>query len=309
MPDIITIGSALVDIFVKSSSFQLQPTDAGTVLCQLYGDKVDVEEFTAFSGGGGSNTAVGFQRMGFSTALVAELGQDSLSSIVKAELADAGVDGQWLIGERQEQTGGSVVLIGPDGGRTVLVHRGAASQLDLHDIPFEELRKTRWIHLSSIAGRQDILEKLFSLIPEHQLRVSWNPGKAELALIAQNIFPSVPVEVLLVNAEEWEVVAPVQEQLLRQIPLVVVTEGRQGGRVLTRQGVVTYASPQIQAVDDTGAGDAFAVGFVTAHILEKSPAEAARWGSLNAVAVVQQLGAKPGLLQRAELETIAAAKY
>lgn len=309
MSEIITIGSALVDIFVKSNSFQVQPTDNGTVLCQVYGDKVDVEQFAASSGGGGSNTAVGFKRMGFTTAVVAELGNDSLTSIVTSELETAGVETQWLIREHQEQTGGSVVLIGPDGGRTVMVHRGAASQLGINDIPFDELGNTRWVHLGSIGGHQDILERVFALIPERQIHLSWNPGKAELELLAQGVFPSVPVEILLVNEEEWGIAAPVQEKLLQQIPIVVVTQGRQGGRVLTREGAIPYTAPQVRSIDDTGAGDAFAVGFVTAHILGKSPTEAARWGSLNASAVVQQLGAKPGLLQRAELETIAAANY
>jgi len=63
-----------------------------------------------------------------------------------------------------------------------------------------------------------------------------------------------------------------------------------------------YQSPLVTSIDDTGAGDAFAVGFVAAHLAGKEVVEAARWGSLNAAQVVQFIGAKRGLLERAELE-------
>lgn len=306
MPDIITIGSALVDIFVHSKDFQLQNTDQGVVLCQQYGDKVEVDSFQVFGGGGGTNTAVGFQRLGFPAAVVAEMGTDSVAQLVLSELEAEKIETQWLVKEKKEQTGGSVILVGPDGGRTVMVHRGAASQLDLSDIPFADLAKARWIHLSSIGGKPDILQKIFQTVAEHERGLSWNPGKAELQLLSDGQIPAVTAHILLLNQEEWEMVASKQEWLLQQIPVIVVTKGKEGGRILTQGHEYFYQSVPVTSVDDTGAGDAFAVGFISAGLLGKDIITAARWGSLNAAQVVQKVGAKPGLLGRAELETMVA---
>lgn len=304
MPEIVTIGSALVDIFIQSPDFQLQNTEQGVILCQKYGDKVEVDSFQVVGGGGGGNTAVGFTRMGFNTAVVAEMGRDSVAQLVMTELQQEGVETQLLIQERKEQTGGSVILVGPDGGRTVMVHRGAASELDVHDIPFDQLGQTRWIHLSSIGGKLDILQQLFAQVRQQQLGLSWNPGKAELRLIAEGHLPEMAAQILLLNQEEWELVSSHHDQLIRSIPLIVITQGKSGGRVIERGQEMVYEAVTTQSVDDTGAGDAFGVGFVSAHLLGKSTQEATSWGSRNAAAVVQHVGAKHGLLRRAELETM-----
>ena len=76
MHDVTTIGSATVDIFMKSPAFHLQPTSEGVLLCQEYGGKIDIEDFFWQSGGAGTNTAVGFSRMGFRSAAIVEIGKD-----------------------------------------------------------------------------------------------------------------------------------------------------------------------------------------------------------------------------------------
>jgi ribokinase len=308
MPEIICIGSALVDIFIHSHHFATSQHGEEVLLCHVYGDKIDVEQFQVLTGGGASNTAVAFHKLGYGTGIVAELGKDNLAQLVEDELRSEGVDTSTLIHERKEQTGGSVIMIGPDGGRTVMVHRGAAAMLDVADLPMDILRKTRWIHLSSIGGRLEVLQAIFKLCQEQNVGLSWNPGKAELHLLAtgQLAAESVAAHVLFVNKQEWESIKVVQSALQSKLYQVIVTNGADGGTVLSPQAMpYNYTSPALTSVDDTGAGDAFAAAYVAAYLLGHDPVVATRWGVSNAVSVVQSVGAKTGLLSRAEIEKIA----
>jgi sugar/nucleoside kinase (ribokinase family) len=181
----------------------------------------------------------------------------------------------------------------------VLVHRGAASMLDPQDIPVASLAGADWIHLSSIGDRFETLNHLFETVYQQRLKLSWNPGSSVLhALVDSRWQPTrLPIEILFVNKEEWEVVGPLQPRLLETIPQIVVTDGRRGGRIfMNGQLTQTYQGEQVTAVDATGAGDAFVVGYVSSLLLGKNSADAAIFGARNAASVVQQIGAKPGLL-------------
>ena len=258
------------------------------------------------TGGGGSNTSVGFARMGFNAATISETGKDPWADIILAELHKEFVGTSFVVREKQEQTGGSVILVSQDGGRTVLVHRGAASQLDPHDIPEKHLPYTEWIHLSSIAGRQATLEKIFSIVSQSKRpRLSWNPGAQELKLLAEGRLAvgSLPVEILFVNEEEWGQLDSIQQQLTKQINHVVITNGSKGGRVFWNNDWHEFTTNQVAALDDTGAGDSFAVGYVSAVLYDKDLDTAVAWGKQNAASVVQHVGAKPGLITKSQVQT------
>lgn len=301
MYDMITIGSSMIDFFVQSDEFSMTKNSEGVLLCQRYGDKIEVDNFSLVTGGGGSNTAVGFARAGFHTAVVTETGKDVLAKLILDSFHQEKVATNLVIQEKKEQTGGSVILIGQDGGRTAMVHRGAASLLDPKDLPLDSIAKTGWVHLSSIAGRQATLSAIFKA--RGNKKMSWNPGKQELYLLAESqlALNTLPVEILLINEQEWAMVDIAQPAIVTHIPIVVITNGSQGGRIISQGREITFHSQATQSVDDTGAGDAFATGFVSAYIWQKPLTVCATIGAKNAAAVVEQVGAKAGLLRKENL--------
>ncbi|OGJ39346.1 MAG: hypothetical protein A3A82_03980 [Candidatus Pacebacteria bacterium RIFCSPLOWO2_01_FULL_47_12] len=298
MHDVLTIGSALIDIFIQSDQFELRSENNHLLLCQDYGNKVEVDAFHVLTGGGGGNTAVGCARAGFNAAVVCETGKDTLAQIILQDFHRETVSTNYVVQEKKEQTGGSVILVGDDGGRSVLVHRGAASQLDPTDIPQDAVTRVNWVHLSSIGGRLATLQTIAAA--RHAVgHLSWNPGSQEMELIrTQQLQPSdLGCEVLLLNKDEWENLAAVAQMLEVQVPTIVVTDGAKGGQVFTQAtGWQPYTAEPEQAVDETGAGDAFAVGFVAARLHNLPVATACLWGRQNAGSVVRHFGAKTGLL-------------
>lgn len=301
MYDMITIGSSLIDIFIESDEFLLKPESAGVLLCQKYGDKVELGSLKVLTGGGGSNTAVGFSRAGLMTAVISETGQDILAQLILDDFHKERVSTNLIIQEKKEVTGGSVILIGQDGGRTAMVHRGAASMLDPHDIPIKTVESTDWIHLSSIGGNIDTLRTIFDT--RKAGRLSWNPGKSELLLLAEEQLrvDQFNVEILFLNVDEWQMVNALQTVLLEKIPIVVVTAGAEGGEVFYRRQKLSYMGGKTRSFDDTGAGDSFVTGFVTAYLRQKQIEECIEVATRSAESVIQQVGAKAGLLRKREL--------
>jgi len=304
MHDVITIGSATVDIFMKSPEFHLQPSNEGVLLCQEYGGKIDIEDFFWQSGGAGTNTAAGFARMGFRTAAVVEIGKDIFGQFVIDELKKEHVDPNYVVAESAEQTAISAVLISSQGGRSILTHRGASGMLEARDIPWEQLQESRWVHLSNVSANTELLFQLFDQVRRNSVGLSWNPGRKELQLIAEGKIQAehIPCDILMMNKKEWEVVSDVQDQLLDAVDQIVITDGKHGGHVYMKHHYdYQYAASGVPSVEETGAGDAFLVGFVSAHIIGKNIEESCRWGIKNASSVIQQMGAKTGLLNRRDL--------
>ncbi len=306
MQDILTIGSALIDIFIKSPHFEIEKSATGAKLCQMYGEKLEVSSFEVRTGGGGSNTAVGFARAGFSVASITETGNDVFSGVILDEFHKEFVSTRFVAQERKEQTGGSVILVGSDGGRTVMVHRGASSLLDPRDIPVVSLRDCKWVHLSSIAGRLETLQTIGDALQTSTGYMSWNPGRGELELLKTGRLriQDMPCKIMFCNKTEWQSISALQQQILENVGEVIVTDGSSPGVVYLGAALsdaIEFTPPQSEAVDETGAGDGFAVGYVTGRLYGKEPAEALEWGLKNAQSVIQYYGAKEGLLTQAQM--------
>jgi len=300
MKKVVSIGSALVDVFIRSPHFSIEAEPSYTFSYNSPTGKMDVDSFQVKTGGGGSNTAVGFSRLGLQAYIIAELGKDDLADLVISDLTRENVVQRHLIHEKKEETGGSVLLVDGNGERTALVHRGAASHLDPHDIPPALLYEVDWIHISSLSGRIDTLQTICKTVSTTERIISWNPGSRELAAIAAGevTFKELPLQMLFVNKEEWQRVQQQQDDLLEHIPFVIVTDGSRGGTVYSHDhGVHTFDSKKEKVVDATGAGDAFATGFVAAFLHGKPLPDMIGLAIENASSVIQKLGAKPGLLR------------
>ena len=299
----VTIGSAVLDIFMKSDKFKVvQSGDipGGIAMCEVYGGKMEVGEVKIVSGGGATNTAVSFAKKDLKTATIAEMGNDPQSLLIQKELEEAQVDTRFLVQEQGETTAVSVVLIADDGGRSIMVHRGAAEMLTKTDLPFESL-ETRWIHISSLGGNMELLKTLLHWAKSKQIRVSLNPGMKEIQHQEKLLSLLNFVEILFLNKNEAEALWGIDDKN-HGAYVSVITDGERGGKVSVGGKVSAFEGIKVRKVmDTTGAGDAFASGMVAGVLYGKTIEQAVKWGVKNATHVLQYIGAKKGLLTLSEI--------
>ncbi len=295
--DVISIGSAVVDVILKSSQFRPHTLDGELMLCEVYGGKADVEEAILTSGGAGTNTAVAFARQGLKSGVIAEVGQDILAQIVFDEIEKEHVNTDFFVEEVDEKTGVSAVLVASDGSRSALTFRGAAKMLNPSDIPFERIKNIPWIHLSSI-GNTELIRQIFLFCRENSIKLSWNPSKAEVTDIVKNTVGdfSQCCQVVFLNEIEYAAIEEKSNFLKDLSSILVITRGKKGGEVYTQGKKIEYSGMEVPVVCELGAGDAFASGFVGALIKNKPIETAIEWGLQNGAGVVQHMSAKKGLL-------------
>lgn len=312
--DVVTVGAAVLDIFMRSEKFKVVKAEGvpgGVAICQVYGGKMEVDEVSMFSGGGATNVAVSLAKKELKTATICEMGNDPQALIVYRDLEEAGVDTRFVVQEADEHTAVSVILIADDGGRSIMVHRGASAMLTRKDLPLGEI-KTRWLHISSLGGNLTLLKQLLNYAKKEKIRVSLNPGLTEIAKIKElrELLPLV--EVLFLNRTE---ASELFEQDLYDEKtwktaafdygsrVCVITDGERGGKLCVEGVCRDYKTKKVKnVVDTTGAGDAFASGVIAAVMYGHSYPRAINWGIENARAILQNVGAKKGLLTLTEIK-------
>lgn len=260
-------------------------------------------------GGAGANAACWAARTGASEVrLLARVGTESARWHERA-LLDAGVLPR-LVVDREEPTGTVVALVGKDAERTFLTDSGAALRLCPADWTPSLLDGVAHLHLSGYLFFADSSREL-ALVALRAARgrgvpVSVDPASAGFlaGLGPRRFLDAVAgVDVLLPNEDEARLLAGLPEPaglaraaawLSGRIPLVVVTRGVAGALVAERGRITAEVTAEpVDAVDSTGAGDAFTGGFLAARLAGADPAEAARAGCRAAALAVTRLGGRP----------------
>ncbi|MFE2876546.1 carbohydrate kinase family protein [Streptomyces roseus] len=260
-------------------------------------------------GGAGANAACWAARAGVADVrLLARVGTESARWHEQC-LREAGVRPQ-LVVDPAEPTGTVVALVGKDAERTFLTDSGAALRLSPQDWDPALLDGAAHLHLSGYLFFADSSREL-ALVALRAARarrvpVSVDPASAGfLAGLGPERFLDAVAGcgVLLPNEDEARLLAGLPEragaaraaaELSRRVPLVVVTRGAAGALVAEGGRVTAEVSAEpVEAVDSTGAGDAFTGGFLAARLAGAGPADAARAGCRAAARAVTRLGGRP----------------
>jgi sugar/nucleoside kinase (ribokinase family) len=303
MFDVISIGAATTDIFIKSSEL----LESKRFLSLKRSSKNEISESLICSGGGATNSATTFSRLGLKTALVSLIGDDPLVEYIKKDLIKEKINHQFLVISKKDQTDFSLILVSSNGTRSILTSRGL-TRLESKNIPWDKL-KTKWLYLTSLEGNIPLLEELIGFSKENNIKISFNPGLRELKQRRQLLPLLKHLDFLLLNRQEAEILADTShknssfyDKLKSFSPLVAITNGRLGAKILTP--TETLFSPIINThpIDETGAGDAFGSAFVAALMQNFSLEQCLSWGIHNSASVVSALGAKAGILTLSKIE-------
>ncbi|MFD6972071.1 carbohydrate kinase family protein [Streptomyces sp. NPDC059979] len=260
-------------------------------------------------GGAGANAACWAARTGTAEVrLLARVGAESARWHERA-LVDAGVRPRLVI-DPEEPTGTVVALVGKDAERTFLTDSGASLRLCPADWAPSLLDGAAHLHLSGYLFFADSSREL-AMVALRAARtrgvpVSVDPASAGflVTLGPQRFLDAVAgASVLLPNEDEARLLAGLPEpagvaraaaELSRRVPLVVVTLGA-GGALVAERGRITaeVEAEPVEAVDSTGAGDAFTGAFLAARLDGATPLEATRTGCQAAAQAITHPGGRP----------------
>ena len=291
--DVVVVGDVMVDVLAAMSTGLARGSDTPAAI-------------TTAGGGSAANVAAWLAGQGVPTSYVGRVGDDALGRESVAGLTDRGVTA-WVSIDPELTTGTCIVLVEPGGERSMLPDAGANATLSPDHVPQRPFRPGGHLHLSGYTllnpGSRDAGLAALSLAAAADMTVSLDPSSGALLEqvgAARFLEMTRGVDLLLANRDEAAVLAgtddPHQaaEQLGDTYREVVVKVGANGA--LWQQGFITASAPaerNIEVVDTTGAGDAFAAGFLASWLLHPEPETALAAGNRLAAKAVGRVGARP----------------
>lgn len=309
--DIVTIGAATRDVFLRSADFHVIQDDrflTGQAECVALGTKINIATLILSTGGGATNAAATFARLGFRTAFVGKIGDDDHGRAVLRDLQDRSIDVRFVARDPRYPTAFSVLLSTYHRGRTVLIYRGASQHLRLRDFPSLSF-STRWGYLTSLGREFSLFRSLVHAFRRKRIPLFCNPGSSELAHRRQVLPLLSRIPVVLLNREEANRLAGTRgltvpallRRLQKQLKGILVITDEANGAWAHAHGRVYHSEAHraSRVVERTGAGDAFGSGFLSGLLSRDGDISyALQLGTANAESVMKKVGAKKGILTR-----------
>ena len=309
MYDIITIGSSTIDCFVDTGKGLFQSPEMHNGNCFVhvpFGSKIIADKLTFMTGGGGSNTAVSFSRLGLKTAYIGKVGGEQ-GKIILNELRKEKVDLSLIV--PAEDAGFSVILDAKGQDRTVITYKASNNLLKYNEIKKSKL-KTKWFYMASMVGESyKSMLKLVDYACKNNIRIAFNPSSyiAKQGHKKLKKFLSC-ADVLVLNKEEagellgkdYPIKTTLKKLKLFVKDIIVVTDGENGCHCLADKYYHIGTSGK-KPKETTGAGDAFASGFVAGLIKGKDIVYALKMGQANSESVIMKMGAKNDLLTNSQM--------
>jgi sugar/nucleoside kinase (ribokinase family) len=254
-----------------------------------------VDEARLEIGGSATITACAAARLGLRTALVSVVGDDVFGRFMLGALNERGVQTRWCVLDPRTPTGLTVILTRPDGDRAILTAPGTLRAVGAHHVPPDALQAARHVHVGGyflLPGLQLGLAKIFqdarAAGASTSLDTGWDPTErwgGELGRVLGQtdwFFPNAQEARRIAGASELD---GATEELAAGGTGVVAKLGVDGAVARRGDEFVRAPALRIDTVDEVGAGDCFAAGFLAGQLqgmgLARSLALACACGSLS----------------------------
>ncbi|MFC0188258.1 ribokinase [Fictibacillus aquaticus] len=304
--DIAVIGSNMVDLI---SYIDRMPKE---------GETLEAPDFEIGCGGKGANQAVAAAKMGSDVMMVTKVGDDLFADNTILNLEKYGIDTEFAVNVPGTSSGVAPIFVDPESKNRILIIKGANKHLKPEDVDqaSEKLKQC-----SSIVLQLEVpLETVYRSIEfgnEHKIPVILNPAPATKDLDFDYVCKS---DYFIPNESELEILTdmPVETEdqiaeaarslVHKGVKNVIVTMGSRGVMWVTKESIQTVPSHTVNAVDTTGAGDAFIGCFAHFLVKDGNVLEAMKMASAFAALSVTMRGTQTSYPQASELENFLSSK-
>ena len=306
--DVIGLGALNTDLFYRVERI-LEDGEAVT------------QSMAAYPGGSAANTIHGLAKLGLKTGFIGAVGDDRFGQALVGTYKRLGVDTS-QVKTKSDATGTVLCLSDEMGRRSLYVTPGANSQLNAADINPAYIRRAGILHMATfVDDKQFDLSLGIIASLGRAVRLSFSPGALYAARGLKSILPLFKkTHILFINRQELEQLTgqelrwAVRTCMKAGCRSVAVTLGRIMNPELstdsdkTGMDGVAYIRDQKQEyfiktprvktrgkIDTTGAGDAFAAGYLYGYVKNKPPEVCGQIGHLTAQFAISRMGARQGL--------------
>ncbi|MEO1200205.1 MAG: adenosine kinase [Pseudomonadota bacterium] len=312
--DVIGIGNAIVDVLAPSEDDFLVADGLAKGSMRLI-DEVEAERLYArmgpaveTSGGSAANTIAGLASLGADAAFIGKVRDDLLGQVFGHDIRALGVGFDTTPATEGAATARCMILVTPDGERTMNTFLGASRELTTDDIDPGLIQSSSTLYLEGYLWDPDNAKKAFVKASEiaraagREVALTLSDGFCVDRFRDEFLELIRSGQVTIVFANEHEARALYQtgdietavDALAKDVPLAVVTRGEEGATVVTGDSRVSVpAAETSNVVDLTGAGDLFAGGFLFGLARNYPLDAAARLGTLCAAHVIGHMGPRP----------------
>lgn len=297
---ITVFGSSVVDLMSRAPHL---PAPAETVKGSF---------FMQSPGGKGFNQAIAARKAGGDVAMITKLGRDSLSQISLQAMREADLSEEYLFFSDTVPTGAALIMVDETTGQNaIVIVPGACSSITDEDIAAvsEQICNSEYL-LLQLEINQDANEKAAAMAKQNGVKVIVNTAPYQpvsddflcgLYLVTPN---EVEAEALTgIHVTDLESADRAAEVLFAKgVQNVLITLGGRGVYLNTGAASEILPAYRVNAVDTTGAGDAFNGGLITALAEGKNLHDAALFATALAAISVQRLGTTASMPLRAEID-------
>jgi sugar/nucleoside kinase (ribokinase family) len=312
--DALCIGNAIVDVIANASDDFL--TDEGLVKGSMR--LIDAEEAERLyanmqeryqvSGGSAGNTAAGIAALGGRAGFIGQVAPDPLGNFYRHDLTSTGVEFITPASDVGEPTARSMILVTPDGHRTMNTFLGAAQHLPKDALDESQIRDSAILYLEGYLWDPETpryaMLRAIEVAHEARRKVAFTLSDTFCVDRHRNGFNQLiergRIDILFANQAEIEALAGVAHletavaAIAPKVETLVVTRSEHGALAIRNgERADVTAEPIAQLVDTTGAGDLFAAGFLFGAAKGSSLETSLRLGAICAAEVIQHYGARP----------------
>lgn len=309
---VVAIGNAIVDVlsFSDDSLIVAEGMKKGT-MCLIDEERAEtlynkMGPSTEVSGGSAANTLAGLASLGARTAFIGKVFKDQLGKIFRHDLQAVGVEFSTPPAETGKATARCLILVTPDGQRTMNTFIGACNELYEGDIDASLIANAQIVYgegyMWDVPCTKQALQKAFKLAKENGAKVAFTLSDVFCVERAREDFLKMVDEdfdILFCNEAEVKSLYPgksldeIMDILEGKCEVVAITCGERGS-VILHNGTRTQvdAVPVHEVIDTTGAGDLYAAGFMYGFTHGLNMAECGRLGSACASDIITHLGAR-----------------